>query len=233
MKRLLQTFKEKWPEYLLEVFVITMGILGAYMLNNWNENRKSNQATKEALVNVLEDLKQDSIQFQFHVNNSEELAHNLGRTVDNLLNNGSDDSLEYYFNRSKGYIIAVVHSSAFRSMNQLGLVPNIKDEKLRYRLMRYYDYVQPNVVEFRVFELSRLESSVRLINTDPAIDMERTTYDNMQLNYQVVRKILLRPENLKRLYDYRETQEFLVIKARNYIDTNTSLINQLNNYLIQ
>lgn len=231
MKRLFKTFAEKWPEYLLEVLVITLGILGAYILNNWNENRKSIRATEEALTNVLVDLRRDSIQFQFHYTNSEQLAGNLGKTINNLLNEGADDSLEYYFNRSKGYLIAVVQNSAFQSMNQLGLVPNITDKDLRYELMRYYDYVQPNVIEFRVFEFSRLESSIRLINTDVAIDLERTSFDDLQLDYQIVRKLLMQPENLKRLYDYRETQEFLAIKASGYLQTNIDLIQQLNIYL--
>lgn len=231
MKRLFKTFAEKWPEYLLEILVITMGILGAYVLNNWNESRKSHRATDEALENVLADLRQDSIQFDSYYNNSVRLTENLSRTISNVLEGGDDDSLEHYFHRSKGFLVAVVHNSAFESMNQLGLVPNIKDKGLKYDLMRYYDFLQPNVVELHLFEYARLESSVRLINTDPAIDRKTTTLNDLQLNYQVVRSILNEPENLSRLYTYRETQAFLVNNSEKHIAVNNQLIQQLENYL--
>ena len=45
MKRILITLSDKWPEYLIEAFVIIASILGAYSLDNWNDNRISKRKT--------------------------------------------------------------------------------------------------------------------------------------------------------------------------------------------
>ena len=41
MNHLLKSLIDKWPEYLIEAFVIILSILGAFQLQNWNENAKA------------------------------------------------------------------------------------------------------------------------------------------------------------------------------------------------
>ena len=231
MKRIFNILSEKWAEYVLEVLVITIGILGAFTLNNWNENRKARALTNNSLQAVIEDIENDSIQFNYHVSNSNRLADNLNRTIVNLLEEGTNDTLEYYYQKSRGYLVAVVHNSAFQSMNQLGLISNIKDDELRAELLYYFNFVQPNVVELRKFEYERLQSSMFQINTDPAIDLSRTTKDDLQLDYKKVRKILIRPENLKRIFYYKETQEFLAERSKTYVEDNNELLARLKEYM--
>ena len=46
MKKIIDLIKEKWGEYVIEILVITLGIFGAFILNNWNESRKQNERFK-------------------------------------------------------------------------------------------------------------------------------------------------------------------------------------------
>ena len=48
-----------------EIILVVMGILIALQINNWNEDRKNNQSVKTSIKALLEDLKRDTIQFNF------------------------------------------------------------------------------------------------------------------------------------------------------------------------
>ena len=62
MKKILETLRLKWAEYLLEIIVIIIGILGAFALNNWNDFRKLEKEENQLFSKILSDLRSDSIE---------------------------------------------------------------------------------------------------------------------------------------------------------------------------
>lgn len=79
MKRIHSTLKENWPEYILEIMVITIGILGAFALNNWNEGNKSEKEEKAILVQLADDFERVSFEHEEPVFNAYESLKNAGK----------------------------------------------------------------------------------------------------------------------------------------------------------
>ena len=65
MNSILNVLQRKWAEYILEILVIILGILGAFALDNWNENRKAKIAEealrKETIKTVYSELRDDIV----------------------------------------------------------------------------------------------------------------------------------------------------------------------------
>jgi hypothetical protein len=64
MKRIITTLSQKWPEYLIEAIVIVASILGAYALDNWNENRIDRNKELQILSQLTEDYESNLAQLE-------------------------------------------------------------------------------------------------------------------------------------------------------------------------
>jgi len=57
MKKILKHLKKDWYKYTLEIIVITFGILLAFALNNWNEDRKNEKLEAAFLSDINTEFK--------------------------------------------------------------------------------------------------------------------------------------------------------------------------------
>ena len=64
MKKILVTLKQKWAEYLLEILVIVIGILAAFTLSSWNEERISGEKEKTILLSIQSEFEKNQKQLE-------------------------------------------------------------------------------------------------------------------------------------------------------------------------
>lgn len=232
MKRIFKTLKENWPDYFLEILVITIGILGAFTLNNWKERSDTSNQVYRSLSNLLSELEDDSVQFSFHERSSEATLSGIKRLLTLVKESGpAADSMEYYYHQSRNFILYVPQNSTFQSMNQLGLLNNVSDSDLLYQIQNYYTFIQPNVKILRDLEEQKFQENMNAINVDQAIIMEEVSWNDLPLDYDKVKTILQSPENFRKVYRYGKTQEFLINRSQGYQYINQQLLLELRAFI--
>ena len=95
MKRLFTTLAQKWPEYLLEILVLIIGIYGAFALEEWGN--KINELEKEQIIlhQLLDDFETNKLQLQDKIEMRKSIIQ-AGTTILNELDDPgqiSSDSL--------------------------------------------------------------------------------------------------------------------------------------------
>lgn len=69
MKKIIKNFRENWITYLFEILVVIIGIMGAFGLNKWNEERKEDILKKAMINHIKSNLEEDRKSLQEGITN--------------------------------------------------------------------------------------------------------------------------------------------------------------------
>jgi hypothetical protein len=96
MKRILTTLSQKWPEYLLEILVLIIGIYGGFALDNWNESRKENNQEIKYLNSLKLDIETDLVNLDSMISDRKRKAY---ASIDllELPTPKTEEEVRYYF----------------------------------------------------------------------------------------------------------------------------------------
>ena len=139
MKRIFTTISQKWPEYLLEILVITIGILGAYSLNNWNDQRTQRALEKELLLQLKEELVADKELFtemgQDHADVSQHIRDVLTALKNDL---PLTDTLLSDFQRMTMPFGFLYSKTTYENLSNIGF-HTIENRELRTSIQQLYN----------------------------------------------------------------------------------------------
>lgn len=140
MKNILETLKTKWAEYLLEIIVIIIGIIGAFMLNSWHEGRKERNFEHKVLTELHSSLQSNIDYLDLAIERSDE----AWKSCELILSYFEDDlpysnSLDHHFSRSLFWFHPSINSNAYESLKSYGL-HLITNDSIRKNLTDIYEW---------------------------------------------------------------------------------------------
>ena len=144
MKKLFATLSQKWPEYLLEILVLIIGIYGAFMLDNWNESRKEKIILINHLKKIAENIQNDRIQLAYLENHRNNTALQISNLIEQI-DKGKEITHEEF---SKVYLDVVIeqrfipNQEGFIALEQsevFELVSNSQFSKILFEYIKLND----------------------------------------------------------------------------------------------
>ena len=160
MKRILSTLSQKWPEYLLEIIVLVIGIYGAFALDGWKEARKERELERNILIELKKSLEK----------NCREMSSDAGKRI--IWNTSSHyvihgletkisyvDTMDIHFqNARKPGTNLTLSTGGYEALKNAGYTV-IQSEQLRNMIIELFELSHHSLLEemeyFESFQASR------------------------------------------------------------------------------
>lgn len=157
---------KNWKNYGFEFLSIFIAVISAFALNNWNENRKNQNAESKVLTEIYNGLGKDLE--DLHLNKA---GHKMGLKAavyfKDLLANKSvslDSVMFHYFNLTRDFV-SIQNISGYETLKSKGL-ELIENDSLRTKIISLYEYNYSTLrkLEEEYFELQFQENYFKEIN---------------------------------------------------------------------
>jgi len=141
MKKIFETLKQKWAEYLLEILVIIIGILGAFALNNWNLERDIKRQETSILSEIKRNVEYNVIELDLDIEKITERMNSFKVFLDEIKREKpNSDTLLYHFTTIQSGRYFNGDASGYELLKIKGADVDLPKE-LRYSINHYFEEV--------------------------------------------------------------------------------------------
>ena len=132
-----------------EIILVVFGILIALGINNWNENRKTEEKIKQFLISLKSELRNDLNEIKVVTEAQIERSNRIAVAIKmskkpNVKTIILMDSIKYYDPGNNFTFFPTVGS--YNAANNAGLVDNINNEELKLSILNLYEHLYPRIV---------------------------------------------------------------------------------------
>jgi hypothetical protein len=144
MKKIFKHLGKNWIKYAFETLVVTMGILLAFALNTWNEDRRNEIRERELLIELNENLNSNILEFNDNIRNQRNIISSIDLILYHLENKKNyHDSLAFHFRRLLFLEQITISSSAYETLKSIGF-NNIQSNSLRMKIIQLFEMTYPD-----------------------------------------------------------------------------------------
>ena len=168
MKRIIEHLKQNWIKYGFETLVVTVGILAAFGLNNWNEERKLEIQEIQYLKRLKIDLVQDTLYYNKRISDADRALTNNKKAI--------QMAYKTQHNMKEFQEVMILHSfhtqhltlqnDTYTEMTNAGNLNIIQNDSLKIATIRLYrasNEAGTHVQEFNEFTVTTL-SNMAIVN---------------------------------------------------------------------
>ena len=132
-----------------EIVLVVIGILIALQVNNWNENRKTQEKIKQFLVSLKSELRNDLNEINEVTEAQVARSNSITQAIELSKNSNVKtiiltDSIKYYDPGNNFTFFPTVGS--YNAANNAGLIDDINNAELKRSVLNLYEHLYPRVV---------------------------------------------------------------------------------------
>ena len=137
--RIFKHLKSEWFRYGFETIAVVVGILVAFALDNWHEQRQSKEQEINLLKELVENLESDCKQYENRIKWQEKLIANIDRLIGHLeAKRPYEDSLKITMMQISWFEEFSVNRSAYETLKSVG-IERISSTELKKAITHHYD----------------------------------------------------------------------------------------------